>query len=91
MTLQDFTMLNEIDQLTAILEHGKLMAQNVEDDSRLFLYRIESFYVLANYSATTDQLNDITCFLEVDQAIPHFRKQIISINPAERQYETPES
>ena len=91
MTLQDFTALNELDQLTAILQHGKLMAQNVEDDSRFFLYRMESFFVLTNYSSIDDQLKNITCFLEVDQAIPHFRKKIFSINPAERLYETPNS
>ena len=89
MTVQEFRLLNELDQVSAILEHGMLMAQQVEDEQRTFLYRFESFYVAACYSAYTDQLVNITCFLEVEQAVPHFRKQLISINPAERENPSP--
>jgi hypothetical protein len=89
MTVEQFRLLNELEKVSAILQHGRLMAQNVEDDSRIFLYRLESFYVSACYS--NDQLSEITCYLDVDQAIPHFRKQFISINPAEREYNLPET
>ncbi len=49
---------------------------------------VESFYVSASYARENDQLTDITCFLEVNDSIPHYRKQLISINPAERRYDT---
>lgn len=89
MTLQQFRILNELEQVSAILEHGLLMAQRVEDDERTFLYKLETFLVTACYSSDTDQLISITCFIEVEQAVPHFRKQLISINPAEREYQSP--
>lgn len=90
MTLQQFRLLNDLEQVSAILEYGHLMAQNVEDGQRTFLYRFDTFYVSASYSSADDTLTDVTCFLEVDQSIPHFRKQLISINPAERELSSPE-
>ena len=86
MTLDQFRLANEIEKVSAILEHGRLMAQSIEDDSRIFLYKIEGFYVSACYASDNDQLTDITCFLEVDQSVPHFRKQLIQVNPAEREF-----
>lgn len=91
MTADQFRLLSEMEQLSAILQFGKLMAQNVETDCRVFLYRMDSFYVSATYSSVNDQLSEICCFLEADQAVPHFRKKFVSIHPAERQYQVPES
>jgi hypothetical protein len=84
MTLDQFQILEEVEKLSAILEHGRLVAQHIENNNRVFLYRLDSFYVSANYSA--DQLADITCFVAIDQATPHFRKQLFLINPAEREF-----
>jgi hypothetical protein len=89
MTAEQFRLLNEMEQLSAILQFGKLMAQNVESECRVFLYRMESFYVSATYNNDNDQLSEITCFIEIEQAIPHFRKKLISINPAEREFNLP--
>lgn len=86
MTLEQFRLANETEKLIAILEHGRLMAQSIENGSRIFLYKLESFYVSACYASSDDQLTDITCFLEVDKSIPHYRKQLILVNPAEREY-----
>lgn len=66
------------------------MAQNLEENTRIFLYRLDLFYVSASYSTTNDQLIDITTYLNVDLSVPHFRKFLISIHPAEREYDTPE-
>jgi hypothetical protein len=85
MTLHEFQLLEELEKVSAILEHGRLMAQNTEYESRIFLYKMDSFFVAANYSPS-DQLTDITCFVEIDQAVPHFRKQLFMINPAEREF-----
>jgi hypothetical protein len=85
MTLHQFQLLEELEKVSAILEHGRLMAKNVENESTLFLYRVDSFFVAANYSRA-DQLTEITCFVEIDQALPHFRKQLFMTNPAEREF-----
>lgn len=90
MTLQQFLELNEMEKMCAIMESGRLMAQKLEPDTRIFLYRLDTFYVSACYSLQNDQLTEITAYIDVDQSIPHFRKFLISIHPAERQYDTPE-
>ena len=90
MTIQQFLDLNEIEQVCAIMESGKLMAQNLEPDTRIFLYRLETFYVSACYSLQNDLLTEITAYIDADLSLPHFRKFLVSIHPAERQYDTPE-
>lgn len=90
MTIQQFLELSEMDQLCAIMESGKLMAQKLEPDTRIFLYRLQTFYVSACYCISTDQLSEITAYVDVEDSLPHFRKFLISIHPAERQYDTPE-
>jgi hypothetical protein len=90
MTIEQFLELNEMEKLCAIMESGKLMAQKLEPDTRIFLYRLQTFYVSACYCISTDQLTGITAFVDVEETMPHFRKFLISIHPAERQYDTPE-
>ena len=90
MTIQQFHQLNEMEKVSIIMQCGRLMAQNMEENARIFLYRVESFYVSASYSKSNDQLTDITAYLNIDQSIPQFRKFLISIHPAEREYETPQ-
>ena len=90
MTLQQFVELGDLEKVCAIMESGKLMAQKLEPGTRVFLYRLQTFFVTACYSLDTDQLTDIAAYVDVDQSTPHFRKYLISIHPAERQYDTPE-
>ena len=59
MTIEQFLELNEMEKLCAIMESGKLMAQKLEPDTRIFLYRLQSFYVSACYCISTDQLTEI--------------------------------
>jgi hypothetical protein len=90
MTLQQFLELNDLEKVCAIMESGRLMAQKFGPDSRIFLYRLHTFYVTACYSLITDQLTEIAAYVDADGTIPHFRKYLVSIHPAERQYDTPE-
>ncbi len=60
--MQDFIQLDEIEQMSAIMLFGRLMAEDTEDDKRTFLYRLESFYVAAIYFHDSDQLCEINCF-----------------------------
>jgi hypothetical protein len=90
MTLDQFRQLNEMEKVSAIMQHGHLMAQNVENNSRIFLYTMQGFYVSAAYSTLTDQLEHIECFLQTNQQIPHYRKMLISVHPAGRQEPEPE-
>ena len=84
MTIQQFQHLGEVEKIGAVLEYGKLLAQNLQEEYRLFLYRIESFYVAVKYYLRNDDLKEIDTYSEVQQHVPHFRKILISLNPAER-------
>ena len=53
MTIQQFLELNEMEKLCAIMESGRLMAQKLEPETRIFLYRLQTFYVSACYSIET--------------------------------------
>jgi hypothetical protein len=89
--MEQFHELGEMEKVSAIMQFGRLMAQNTENNKRLFLYRFETFYATAEYEQPNDQLIEINCYLEVEQTVPHFRKHLISIHPAEREYDTPEN
>ena len=84
MTIQQFQHLGELEKIGAVLEYGRLLAQNLQEEYRIFLYRLESFYVAMKYHLTNDQLKEIDIYSEVEQSIPHFRKTLISVHPAGR-------
>jgi len=84
MNMQEFRQLDEIEQMSAIMQFGRLLAEDTDDDKRTFLYHLNSFYVAAVYIHNSDQLCEINCFLEVAQLNPHHRKQLLMTNPAER-------
>lgn len=90
MTIEQFAELNEMEKLCAIMQYGRLITQKLEPDARIFLYRMQSFYVTVCYCISTDQLTEINAFVDADETIPHLRKFLVSINPAEREYDTPE-
>ena len=84
MNIQQFNRLDEIEKIVAIIEYGRLFAQSLENECRIFLYRLGSFYVSTSYYADDDKLKGITTFDEVEQSMPYFRRMIISIHPAAR-------
>lgn len=84
MTLQQFHELDETDQMAALIEFGNLLAQHTEDNKRIFIYHMDSFYVSTSYHLETDQFCDISCYQEINNLVLHHRKNIVLINPAER-------
>lgn len=90
MTIQQFNELNEMEKVAVIMQSGRLLAQYLEDDSRIFLYRVDVFYVAATYCKSDDLLLEISSFMEIYPEISHYREQMILVNPAERAYETRE-
>lgn len=88
--MQEFERLNEMEQLSTILQLGKLVSQLLEEECRVFLYRLDSFYVAVSYISDSDQLKEIHLFARLEDACPHLRTHLASIHPAERNYSTPE-
>jgi hypothetical protein len=91
MTIHEFTVLSDLDKVTAIMQYGHLIAQHAEENSRVFFYRMEGFYVSATYSLPNDQLTGICCFRGADEEQLHFHKKLTAIHPAERNYSTPDA
>jgi hypothetical protein len=83
MTIQEFADLDETGKLSAILEYGRLLAQNLEDSTRTFLYRFDDFYVSAIYATKDDELKEIRSFIDVVSGDREVRR-IFTLNPAER-------
>jgi len=83
MTIQQFNKLNETEKIVAIMEYGRLVAQNIEEKCRVFLYRLGSFYVTTSYGTETDDLEEINSFSRVDESAS-CRRIIVQIHPAAR-------
>ncbi len=90
MTMQEFHQLNEMEKLSAIMQSGILRTQNRKGGLRIFIYRFESFYVSISYNLIDDQLTGISSFAEGNNLVPEYRRKTSVVNPAEREYETPE-
>ncbi len=84
MTLQQFYDLNETDKVAAIMEFGSLLAEHIEENKRIFIYRLDAFYVSTSFHLTADQFCEINCYQEINNLVTHHRKNIMLINPAER-------
>jgi len=83
MTIQQFNKLNETEKIVAIMEYGRLVAQNIEEKCRVFLYRLGSFYVTTSYRTETDDLEEINSFSRVDESAS-CRRIMVQIHPAAR-------
>lgn len=90
MTIEQFRLLDEMEKISVILQYGRLMNQSLENHQQIFCYRVGSFFVSAIYSSPEGELVEISCVMGAGEELDHFRKHLISIHPAEREYETPE-
>lgn len=79
-----------MEKVSTILQYGRLLAQSTEKNSRIFLYKLETFYVSACYRIPNDQLMEICCFKDANQLPMLFYRHIMVTHPAEREYKTPE-
>jgi hypothetical protein len=83
MTIQQFNKLDETEKIVAIVECGRLFARSFEEKSRVFLYKLGSFYVTTSYRVGNDDLEEINSFKQVDESTS-CRRIIVKIHPAER-------
>ncbi|HVG16308.1 MAG TPA: hypothetical protein VM935_15160 [Chitinophagaceae bacterium] len=62
MAVKDFTQLDELEQIEAILKKGFPMGEGKNLHHQFFLYRLDDFFVIVSYSIDTDQLIEIITF-----------------------------
>ena len=67
MTVAQFHELAEVDQLMILIQNGILIGEIKEGDCRLFMYKVDDFYVETKFSLETDNLINIDCFSTIDR------------------------
>lgn len=90
MTRTEFDGLQEMDQLSVILEEGVVLAQNHIEGCRCFLYELEDFFVMVKFMEDSDTLKDIQSYTDASEIILAFQPHIEGSHPASRIYDTPE-
>jgi hypothetical protein len=56
MTLQEFYTLQEAEKRAELYENGLVLGHKFQEDMRITLYRLHSFYVEAYYDRKTDDI-----------------------------------
>ena len=84
MDIAEFRNLSELDQLELIMQSGHLQVQSHEENCRIFLYKLQDFYVSTRYLISSDQLIGIDCFHETESLFPFQRNKKQHSEPAGR-------
>lgn len=90
MTRTEFDGLNDMDQLSVILEEGVVLAQNHIEGCRCFLYELEDFFVMVKFMEDSDTLKEIQSYTDASEIILAFQPHIEGSHPASRIFDTPE-
>jgi hypothetical protein len=62
MTIEAFEHLSEEDKLKTLMNRGRVISENKDEESRVFLYYLGSFYAAVKYNLKTDDLISIDSF-----------------------------
>jgi hypothetical protein len=66
MTLYDFNILREADQYNELSKHGVMIAELMEEEYKIFLYQIHSFYVELYYNRVDKRVKRLVSFSSTD-------------------------
>ncbi len=62
MTFEVFIHLPELEQLNTLIIAGQPIGESADNQYRLFLYKVSSFFVTVTYCSRTDKLLSIRAF-----------------------------
>jgi hypothetical protein len=71
MTLYEFSLLDELEQVEALWEHGVHIGDRIEGEYRLILYQLFSFYLEAWYHMEHTKIEKYRTFSSTDQLQPY--------------------
>jgi hypothetical protein len=70
MTLYEFSLLDELEQVETLWEHGVHIGDRIEGGHRLILYQLFSFYLEAWYNMEHNKIERYRTFGRTDQLHP---------------------
>ena len=79
MTLYEFRMLNDDDQLTAVWDKGIFLENYITKTEKINCYAIDMFFVEVVYDAKQNKITEARCFKEghlLDKYSPKFKTKI---------------
>ena len=79
MTLYEFRMLNEGDQLSAVWDKGTFLENHITKTEKINCYAIDMFFVEVVYDAKQNKVTEVRCFKEghlLDKYFPNFKTEI---------------
>jgi len=79
MTLYEFRMLNEDDQLTTVLDKGIFLENYITKTEKINCYAIDMFFVEVVYDAKLNKITEVRCFKEghlLEKYSPNFKTEI---------------
>ena len=62
MTVENFVCLSELEKINVLIVEGSTIGETKSDSERVFLYKVDSFYVTVSFDARTDELISIQPF-----------------------------
>ena len=62
MTIGEFNILNELDQLRAIWHRGVFLAERQDGGTRSVLYQLDAFYIEFSYDVADNVQKEMTVF-----------------------------
>ena len=78
MTLYEFRMLNEDEQLTAVWDKGIFLENYITKTDKINCYAIDMFFVELVYDAKQNKITEVRCFKEghrLDKYSPKFNTE----------------
>jgi len=79
MTLYEFRMLNDDDQLTAVWDKGIFLENYITKTEKINCYAIDMFFVEVVYEAKQNKITEVRCFKEghlLEKYSPNFKTEI---------------
>jgi len=64
MTLYEFRMLNDEDQLTAVWDKGIFLENYITKTEKINCYAIDMFFVEVVYDTKQNEITEVRCFKE---------------------------
>ena len=78
MSLYEFRMLNDDDQLTAVWDKGIFLENYLSETEKINCYAINMFFVEVVYDAKQNKITEVRCFKEghlLEKYSPNFKTE----------------
>jgi hypothetical protein len=74
MSLYQFILLDEMEQAEILWEHGVMIANREEEETKYILYQLDKFYIEVQYHKEQNLLKGLTPFENMNRLSPYLDK-----------------